>query len=64
MDLGYPFQKGLLRFGMRDFRIIVVASLAMLFVTACATDGGVDPMVNQNSSSFGAIPEVSGSKGP
>jgi peptidylprolyl isomerase len=48
---------------MRDFRIIVVASLAMLFVTACTTDGGVDPMVNQNSSSFGALPEVSGSKG-
>jgi peptidylprolyl isomerase len=47
---------------MQKSKIFILASLSMLLLTACTTDGGVDPMVNQNSSSSGSFPEVGGNK--
>ena len=48
---------------MLKFKKIMIASLSILLLTACSTDGGVDPMVNQNSSSSGSLPEIGGDKG-
>ena len=47
---------------MQNSKKFVLLSLSMLLLTACTTDGGVDPMVNQNSSSSGSFPEVGGNK--
>jgi peptidylprolyl isomerase len=48
---------------MQKYRKIMIASMSILLLTACTTDGGVDPMVNQSSSSSSSFPEISGSKG-
>lgn len=48
---------------MRKSKKFIVASLSILLLTSCTTDGGVDPMVNQNSSTTGSMPEVGGDKG-
>jgi peptidylprolyl isomerase len=40
-----------------------VLLLPLLLLAACSTDGGVNPMVNQNSSSSRSLPQVSGTKG-
>jgi peptidylprolyl isomerase len=47
---------------MQKSKIFILALLSMFLLTACTTDGGVDPMVNQNSSSSGSFPEVGGNK--
>jgi peptidylprolyl isomerase len=47
---------------MQKSKIFILALLPMLLLTACTTDGGVDPMVNQNSTSSGSFPEVGGNK--
>jgi peptidylprolyl isomerase len=48
---------------MQKSKKFIVASLSILLLTSCTTDGGVDPMVNQNSSTSGTLPEVAGDKG-
>jgi peptidylprolyl isomerase len=48
---------------MQNSKKFVVAFLSILLLTSCTTDGGVDPMVNQNSSTSGTLPEVAGDKG-
>jgi len=48
---------------MRKSKKFIVASLSILLLTSCTTDGGVDPMVNQNSSATASMPEVGGDKG-
>ncbi|MEY3176938.1 MAG: hypothetical protein RLZZ348_126 [Actinomycetota bacterium] len=48
---------------MQNSKKFIVASLSILLLTSCTTDGGVDPMVNQNSSTSGTLPEVAGDKG-
>ena len=35
----------------------------IILITGCTTDGGVNPMIDQNNSSSAALPEVSGAKG-
>jgi peptidylprolyl isomerase len=47
---------------MQNSKKFIVASLSILLLTSCTTDGGVDPMVNQNSSTSGTLPEVAGDK--
>jgi len=47
---------------MRKTSKSVVLLSTFFFLTACSTDGGVNPMVNQDQSST-ALPEVGGSKG-
>jgi peptidylprolyl isomerase len=47
---------------VQKIRVFIVASLSILLLTACTTDGGVDPMVNQNSTSAGSLPEIGGNK--
>ncbi len=48
---------------MQNSKKFIVASLSILLLTSCTTDGGVDPMVNQNSSTSGTLPEVADDKG-
>jgi peptidylprolyl isomerase len=48
---------------MQNSKKFIVASLSILLLTSCTTDGGVDPMVSQNSSTSGTLPEVAGDKG-
>jgi peptidylprolyl isomerase len=48
---------------MQKSKKFIVASLSILLLTSCTTDGGVDPMVNQNSSTSVSLPEVAGDKG-
>jgi peptidylprolyl isomerase len=47
---------------MRKYIKFTILLLSIFLLTACSTDGGVDPMVSQNSPS-GVLPEIGGSEG-
>ena len=49
---------------MRKTHVFLLAFTPVFLLSACSTDGGVEPMTNQSqSSSSSALPEIGGSKG-
>ncbi len=48
---------------MHKFHKVALLITPALLLTACSTDGGVNPMTNSSQSSAASIPEVGGTKG-
>lgn len=48
---------------MRKYNQFALLAVSMLIFSGCSTDGGVNPMIEQNSDSSAALPAVSGAKG-
>jgi peptidylprolyl isomerase len=48
---------------MRKTHLFLLAFTPVFLLSACSTDGGVEPMTNQSQSSSSALPEIGGSKG-
>ena len=48
---------------MRKYNQFALLAVSILIFSGCSTDGGVNPMIEQNSDSSAALPAVSGAKG-
>jgi len=48
---------------MRKTHVFLLAFTPVFLLSACSTDGGVEPMTSQSQSSSSALPEIGGSKG-
>lgn len=48
---------------MRKYNQFAVITASILLLSGCSTDGGVNPMIDQNTDSSAALPAVSGAKG-
>jgi peptidylprolyl isomerase len=48
---------------MRKHSKIAWIIFSTVFLVGCSTDGGVNPMIDQNNSSSSSLPEISGAKG-
>lgn len=48
---------------MHKFTRFALIVTPMILLTGCTTDGGVNPMIDQNSNSSSSLPDVSGDKG-
>ena len=48
---------------MRKYTRFALIVAPMILLAGCTTDGGVNPMVDQNSNSSSSLPEVSGANG-
>jgi peptidylprolyl isomerase len=48
---------------MHKFQKVTLLIAPILLLTACSTDGGVNPMTSSSQSSSASLPEVGGSKG-
>ena len=48
---------------MRKTHVFLLVFTPVFLLSACSTDGGVEPMTSQSQSSSPALPEIGGSKG-
>jgi peptidylprolyl isomerase len=48
---------------MRKYNQFALLAASILLFSGCSTDGGVNPMIDQNTDSSAALPAVSGAKG-
>ncbi len=48
---------------MRKYTLFALIVAPVILIAGCTTDGGVNPMVDQNSNSSSSLPEVSGANG-
>ena len=48
---------------MRKYTRFALIVAPMILLTGCTTDGGINPMIDQNSNSSSSLPDVSGNKG-
>lgn len=48
---------------MRKYNQFALLAASILLFSGCSTDGGVNPMIDQNTDSSVALPAVSGAKG-
>jgi len=48
---------------MRKYNQFALLAASILLLSGCSTDGGVNPMIDQNTDSSAALPAVSGAKG-
>lgn len=48
---------------MRKYNQFALLAASILLFSGCSTDGGVNPMIDQNTDSSAALPAISGAKG-
>jgi len=48
---------------MRKYNQFALLAASILLLSGCSTDGGVNPMIDQNTDSSAALPAISGAKG-